>query len=129
MNLVDRRAYGPGSVIIREGDSGDSFYLIETGQVGIWKKTATGSVMLGQIGPGGIFGEMALIDDRPRMASVTAIELTTCKVFPRGFLERKLARADPLIQAIVKIFAQNIRSITDLQMRHDAGDQPDKPSE
>lgn len=130
VGIVDRRVYKSGDIIIREGDTGDTFYLIEKGQVGIWKESAAGPVLIGQIGAGGIFGEMALIDDRPRMASVKAMEATVCKVFPRSFLEQKIARSDKLIQAIIKIFAQHIRSITDLQidkLRSDASSSPTPP--
>lgn len=113
--LADRRLYNPGDVIVREGDDGYSFYLIETGSVEVFKKTATGETILGRIGKDGIFGEMALVDDAKRMASVRAAELTVCQIFPREYFQYKLARSDKLIRAIMKIFAAHIRSLTSLQ--------------
>lgn len=115
-HFVDRRSYAPGEVIIRQGDRGNAFFLIESGSVEVIRAPQKGrSRVLGRIGAGGIFGEMAIIDDRPRMATVTAVEATTCRVFPREFLEKKIARSDRLVRAIIKIFVEHIRSITDLQ--------------
>ena len=116
-NIADRRTYGPGDIILREGDSGDSFYLIEKGSVEIYKKGPNGQkIVIGKIPAGGIFGEMAVIDDKPRMASAAAIEATICRVIPRTMLEKKIASSDKLVQAIIKIFIQNIRTITELQI-------------
>jgi CRP-like cAMP-binding protein len=122
-NIADRRTYGPGDIVIREGDSGDAFYLIEKGSVEIYKKGPAGQkLVLGKIPTGGIFGEMAVIDDKPRMASAAAIEPTVCRVIPRALLERKIASSDKLIQAIIKIFIQNIRTITELQLTKAMGE-------
>ena len=116
-NIADRRTYGPGDIILREGDSGDSFFLIEKGAVEIYKKGPTGQkIVIGRIPAGGIFGEMAVIDDKPRMASAAAVEATICRVIPRMLLEKKIASSDKLVQAIIKIFIQNIRTITELQI-------------
>jgi len=122
-NIADRRTYGPGDVILREGDRGDSFYLIEKGSVEIYKKAPSGQkIVIGKIPMGGIFGEMAVIDDKPRMASAAAIEPTVCRVIPRALLEKKIASSDKLVQAIIKIFIQNIRTITELQIAKAMGE-------
>jgi CRP/FNR family cyclic AMP-dependent transcriptional regulator len=122
-NIADRRTYGPGDVILREGDSGDSFYLIEKGSVEVYKKGPNGQkIVIGKIPTGGIFGEMAVIDDKPRMASAAAVEPTVCRVIPRMMLEKKIAGSDKLVQAIIKIFIQNIRTITELQIAKAMGE-------
>jgi CRP/FNR family cyclic AMP-dependent transcriptional regulator len=122
-NIADRRTYGPGDVILREGDSGDAFYLIEKGSVEVYKKGPSGQkLVIGKIPAGGIFGEMAVIDDKPRMASAAAVEPTVCRVIPRALLEKKIAGSDKLVQAIIKIFIQNIRTITELQIAKAMGE-------
>lgn len=114
--LVDRRLYNPGDYIIREGETGYDFYLVEKGAVEVVKKTPNGEKILGRIDKDGIFGEMALVDDNKRMASVRAVELTTCKVFPREYFYYRLERSDKFIRALMRIFASHIRSLTDVQV-------------
>jgi len=69
-----------GDVLIREGDEGDRFYLIESGQM---TATFEGSV-LRQMGPGDPFGEIALLRDVPRTATVTADEPTVVRCLDRA---------------------------------------------
>ena len=71
------KAYGSGDLIIRENTSGDSAYIIIKGMVEVSKVIDGQRVVLDSLGPGSIFGEMSLIDGRPRSATVTALEATT----------------------------------------------------
>jgi CRP-like cAMP-binding protein len=68
--------YEPGQTIFREGDQGDSMYVVLEGEVEIRVKDR----VIDTTGPGGIVGEMALVDNRPRSASVLA--KTACKLVP-----------------------------------------------
>jgi CRP/FNR family cyclic AMP-dependent transcriptional regulator len=117
--IADRRTFGTGDTIFREGDRGEGIYLVEKGGVEIFKKAPDGrKVVIGKIQAGGIFGEMAAIDERPRMASAAALEHTVCRVIPRAVLEKKIAASDKLVRAIMKIFMQNIRSITEMHIKN-----------
>jgi hypothetical protein len=67
---LGRREVGAGEAVIREGDDGDRFYVVESGRT-----TAThGGQVLSSQGPGDPFGEIALLRDVPRTATVTADE-------------------------------------------------------
>ena len=66
--------------------------------------------VLGTIGTGGIFGEMGLVDDRPRMATARAKTGATLIIVSRAMFEKKLIKADPFIRGLLNIFADTIRA-------------------
>ncbi|MFV3130312.1 cyclic nucleotide-binding domain-containing protein [Niveispirillum sp. KHB5.9] len=107
--LLRRDTFAPGRVIFRRGDEAHGAYLIQSGLVEIWKDTADDQVMvLGQAGAGAVFGEMALLRDANRAASVTAVELTVCEVIPRQRFEELLRAAPTLIRQLVQSYVQRI---------------------
>ena len=67
-SAVDARDYAPGEVIVREGEAGDCMFVILEGEVDV---SAAGRVVT-QLGAGSLFGEMSMINDEPRSATVTA---------------------------------------------------------
>jgi len=105
-----RQGFPAGSTIFSEGEGGDCAYLIEGGEVVISKQTPEGFVELGRLGPHTIFGEMAIIDGQPRMASATAISDTVLIPVDHVLFETKLAAADPFLRALLRILMRNIRS-------------------
>jgi len=75
-NASDARPYLAEQPIFRAGDQGDNMYVVIEGKVRI---SAHGRE-LEVLGPGGVFGEIALIDSGPRMAD--AVAMTDCRVVP-----------------------------------------------
>ncbi len=73
-----RRTYKAGDTIVRQGDAASALYLVLSGRVSISREMDGKESKLVEQGPGTFFGEMALIEDHPRTASVTAIEPTQC---------------------------------------------------
>jgi cyclic nucleotide-binding protein len=69
----------PGTVLIRQGDPGDRFYVVRSGEVEVRKDGA----VVGRHGPGGSFGEVALLRNVPRTATVTAVVDTDLLVLDR----------------------------------------------
>jgi putative ABC transport system ATP-binding protein len=67
-------SFATGEDIIRQGDAGDKFYIIRTGRVEVSKVTDGRSETAITLGPGAAFGELALLHDAPRAATVTATE-------------------------------------------------------
>lgn len=60
-------------MLFREGDPGDTMYVIQSGRVRISRSSATGERTLSVLGEGDFFGEMAILNDRPRTATATAL--------------------------------------------------------
>ena len=61
-----------GETLFNEGDAGDSAYVVETGELEIVKRSGNRDVLLAVRGSGEVIGEMALIEEAPRMATVRA---------------------------------------------------------
>ena len=70
-DALDTRKFGPGEIIIKEGDPGEAFFILESGEAEVYKNE-TGNQVIKQYQKGDYFGELALLDDKPRAASVVA---------------------------------------------------------
>ena len=89
-----QRRYRTHSLLIQEGDQGDSIYIVLSGRLRAFVSDARGrEITLGHHGPGEYVGEMSL-DGGPRSASVQAVEHTVCAVVTRETMLRHIA-ADP----------------------------------
>lgn len=104
-----RRVFEPGTPIFAEGDPGTEAYVVEYGRVAIFKTVMGKRVDLGTVIQGGIFGEMALIDDQPRMASAVAEVETACVVIGKERLTEQLEQAPRGVRVIVGALLGNIR--------------------
>jgi CRP-like cAMP-binding protein len=109
--VLERKVFQAGEIIFKEGDEGLRAYVVQAGGVEIFKIKDEKRVVLGIVGPGGIFGEMALIDDVPRMAYAAAVDVTTVILISRQMLAEKLSKADPFLRGLINVFASNLRSI------------------
>ena len=114
-DLTSKKKFPAGRYIFREGEAGDSAFVVTEGNVEIVRASAGGGeVVLGTIGPGGMFGEMALIDNHPRMASARAIgDEAEVMVISRQMLHKKLETADPFHRALIDILTNHVRSLAD----------------
>ena len=104
---VSRKSYPRGSAIIAAGDPTDSLYVIISGRLKVMISDDEGrEVILAILGPNEFFGEMGLIDDHPRSASVVAIE--SCELLAlskRDFkkcLEENFEMAMTVMRGLVK---------------------------
>lgn len=100
--------HGPNTVVIREGEAGNSAYVIAKGTARAWRSENGVEKTLRTMGPGDVFGEMALLTDRPRTANVSSTsELTIVRVTREG-LERELGQTF-WVGHILKALAQRFR--------------------
>ncbi|MBC8339010.1 MAG: cyclic nucleotide-binding domain-containing protein [Rhodospirillales bacterium] len=107
--ILQRQTYQPGDKIFKEGDEGNLAYVVQSGEVEIVKMIDGVETVLGTVGQGGIFGEMALIDSQPRMAMARCRKGSTIILVSRAMFEQKLNAADPFIRGLINILASQIR--------------------
>lgn len=111
---MNRRLYNAGDIIFREGDQGSQAFVVQTGQVRITRNLDGGEMAtLGYIEPGGLFGEMALIDNAPRMATAFANKPTACIIIPEALLKKKLRAADPMLRILMLMLIRMVRNAAD----------------
>lgn len=104
------RAYAPGEAIFRQGDSGHEAFVVESGRVRIASEAGE---EIAQLGPGEIFGEMALFSRAPRIAGATAIEPTQLRAISRTHIEERLEATDPLLRHVLSSVMERLRAATD----------------
>lgn len=106
------RRFRKGEAIIHVDDPGSSFFLIRSGEVKIVRPVESGDeAVVNLLGPGDFFGEMALLDGRPRSASVYALEPAEVLVLPReDFLTFLRIHPSVAIEIIV-VLTDRIRNL------------------
>jgi len=107
--ILQRRTFKPGEMIFKEGEEGNLAYIIQDGEVEITKLIDGQMQVLATIGKGGMFGEMALIDSKPRMANARSHKGSTIIVVTRSMFEQKLSKADPFIRGLLNILSDHVR--------------------
>lgn len=106
-----RKTFAAGEIIVQEGDPGDAAYIIVAGRCEITRASAAGSSVVGTIGPGDVFGEMAIMTEGPRTATVRAIDATTVLVVTSEALEQEMAALKPWMATLLKSLATRFREI------------------
>lgn len=106
--VLERKVFYAGQCVFKEGETGDRAYLIQDGTIEITKN----GLLLGTLSKGEMFGEMALVDDQPRMATAKAQTDVSVVIIGRDSFREKLSKADPFIRGLLNIFVRNIRNLT-----------------
>jgi len=108
-----RRSYPKNSILISEGDSAGDFYIVVSGQVRVYSSNEEGrEVILNSIGPGGYFGELSVMDDAPRSASVVTLEPTQVVAVSKAALRRCLAEHPDIALRMIRALSQRVRALT-----------------
>ena len=99
-----------GDRICEEGEAGDAFYLILAGRVQVSKRLQLGTQrLLTELSPGHFFGELALVEDAPRVASVDALEETTLLVINKDDFQELLLSNPEMAVPIMRAVAARLR--------------------
>lgn len=111
--IIERKVYPAGEYIFKQGSTGRTAYIVQAGSVDIVRTADDDSeTILGNVGVGGMFGEMAVIDESPRMASARAADAATVIVITEQMFQYKLQKADPFIRGLLNIMADTIRTMS-----------------
>lgn len=106
---LNREVYVAGELIFREGDAGDCAYVIEKGIVEIFVADNEQKQQVVLVGPGEIFGEIALLDYQPRTATVRAVEKTVLIPVQRKLVNALLEKTDPIIRSLLLVALERFR--------------------
>jgi len=103
------REYDEGDAIVTQGKGGEGFFIIVSGAAEAIREMPDGEkVKVNDFGAGSYFGELALLDDGPRTASVVTTEPTTCVILTRwdflGMLKKDAETAVAILQELAKRF-------------------------
>lgn len=107
------RRFRRGEVIFHLGDPGDALFILLTGDVKISLPSDTGDeAILATLGPGAVFGELALLDGAPRSATATAMSPTEAVVLPRDRFRELIATEAGVRDALLASIAGELRRLT-----------------
>jgi len=109
---MKRRDFLPNQLIVREGAPGSSMFFITAGLVEIRKKDPHTGIdfLLSELGPGQNFGEMALLTGKPRTASVTSVQPTTCAVLEQADFHDLLMQYPKIGLALTTVLAERVEN-------------------
>lgn len=111
-----------GEVIFAEGGRADAMYLVESGEVELTQGSGSRRELIARIGPGGFFGEMALLTGRPRSATATASQAANLWVLYRNEFEALVMRTPAIAAAVSRGLSERLAEAgsahTDRHLRH-----------
>jgi CRP-like cAMP-binding protein len=109
--LATQRVFGPGEYIVRQGDSATALYIMLRGRVQVERETDGTIEVLRELGPYAFFGEVALLEESERTASVKTIEETECLLLPFWqfdvLVEQYPQVADVILREVIHRLHQN----------------------
>ncbi len=114
-DLTDLCEFPPGAMLIEEGTPGESFFIIEKGTVLITKQLGNMELIIARRGPGSVLGEMALIEDTVRSATVRAETSVRALRISREGLEYMLSSSFVVTLDVIREMSRRLRE-TDQQM-------------
>ena len=105
--------YRDGEVVFHQGDPGDTLHLVHRGHLKIQIPGENGEeAVLTVVGPGDIFGELTLLDDAPRSATVVALEDVETATLSRDDFRALLRRNPAVAEAVLAALARTIRRLS-----------------
>jgi len=106
------REYPAGATLLRQGETGVGLFILTSGKVRVTQQTPDGNVRdLGTFERGAVLGEMSLLDDLPRTATVTALEPTRALVIPVWDFRAALREAPDIAIKLLSVMSRRLRRL------------------
>ncbi len=116
--MATEQQFSAGSEIFKEGDRGEGVYVIKDGAVEISGLISpTVRHVFSQVGPGELFGEMAVLDEKPRSACAIAKRPTSVYFIPRAGMQALVERSPTLAMALLREISHRLREFNRQHMR------------
>lgn len=108
------KAFPKNTILMSEGDTASSLYIILSGKVKVYVGHQGGTeLILDILGPGGYFGELALLDEGPRSASVIALEPSKLAIISKTDFEQCLFNHPVITLDLIRALIRRIRALTE----------------
>jgi CRP-like cAMP-binding protein len=110
--MARERQFPPDTDIVRQGEGGIGVYVLVSGRAQVLRQTEQGAVrLLDEVGPGAVFGELAVLDEAPRVATVRATTACHCLILPRWEFLATLRANGELATKLLRDLARRLRRI------------------
>jgi len=107
------KLYASGELVVRQGDEGNCMFVVQAGKLEVMREEHDGQVRVAMLNTGDIFGEMAIFEREPRVATVRALgEARVLSVDKKTFL-RRIQEDPPLAFNLVKIMSRRVRLLSE----------------
>ena len=115
-----QRVYPPGHAVIRQGEPGYSVYIVLSGRVRVVESLADNpaEMCLSELGQGEVFGELGILQGRPRSATVIPLERTVCLVVPETDFMDALHASPEMALGLVRVLAARLYDVDRRLARH-----------
>lgn len=112
--LATTRSYAKNTIIISEGDNSDTFYAVLSGKVKVYLSDSEGKeVIINMLQEGDYFGELALLDDEPRSASVMTTEDSKLVLISKVAFQDVLTQNPAMALGIIRELTARLRNLTE----------------
>lgn len=116
----ERMSFKPDQLICKQGDMGDAAFIILDGQADVLLETDDGPIKVASFGPNDIVGEIAILIDVPRTATVKATETTTTLKITKDLFFRMISDFPEISVEVMRVLAQRLDR-TNTQLREARG--------
>lgn len=107
--MADGKKVAKDTYLFREGDAPDAMYIVKSGLLVVTKTKGSSEVVLAEVKPGNMVGEMAIFDKKPRSANVKASKDTEVIALPYDGLAQQMELLPVWVKAIMKTMNENLR--------------------